>query len=89
MTFTLNAAQHIKKVGNRMSFKKGDKVWMISTSSAGIIVPSMQGTVTAVSGRSQYSAPKMMVKLKNGHTVIHDTEDDPSSLVMFRKDWGC
>jgi co-chaperonin GroES (HSP10) len=72
-----------------MSFKKGDKVWMISTSSAGIIVPSMQGTVTAVSGSSQYATDKMMVKLKNGHTVIHDTEDDPSSLVIFRKDWGC
>jgi hypothetical protein len=71
-----------------MRFKKGDKVWMISTSSAGIMVPSMQGTVTAISGSSQYDSHKMMVKLKNGHTVIHDVEDDPNSLVKFRIDWG-
>ena len=65
-----------------MIFNKGDKVWMISTSSNGVIVPSMRGMVTgSIDGR-------MMVTLENGHTVIHKIEDDPDSLVKFRKDWA-
>ena len=70
-----------------MRFKKGDKVWMISTSSAGVIIPSMRGTVTAFNS-SRHAAPKMMVKLENGDTIIHDVDDDPTSLVKFRIDWG-
>jgi hypothetical protein len=65
-----------------MSFNKGDKVWMISTSSSGVIVPSMRGMVTGSIDE------RMMVTLENGHTVIHKFGDDPDSLVKFRKDWS-
>ncbi len=70
-----------------MRFKKGDKVWMISTSSAGIVVPSMRGTVSSVNAR-HYDPPRMLVELENGHTVIHTVEDNPDSIVKFRIDWG-
>ena len=70
-----------------MRFKKGDKVWMISTGSAGLMVPTMRGVVRGVNDR-HYGSTKMMVEIENGDLVIHDTEDDPSSLVMFRKDCG-
>tara|TARA_B100000686_G_C16567567_1_gene851126 strand:+ start:594 stop:860 length:267 start_codon:yes stop_codon:yes gene_type:complete len=65
-----------------LSFEQGDKVWMISTSSSGIIIPSMRGMVTGSID------DRMMVTLENGHTVIHKVEDDPDSLVKFRKDWA-
>ena len=70
-----------------MRFKKGDKVWMISTNNDGLMVPSMRGTVRAVD-LDYYDPPKMMVEIENGDMIIHDVEDDPASIVMFRKDWG-
>lgn len=70
-----------------MRFKKGDKVWMISTGSTGLMIPTMRGVVRGVNG-VHYDPPKMMVEVETGDLVIHDTEDDPASLVMFRKDWG-
>ena len=70
-----------------MRFKKGDKVWMISTNSTGVIIPSMRGTVTALDTRHNVS-PRMMVQLENGDVIIHNVEDDPASLVKFRMDWG-
>ena len=63
-----------------MRFKKGDKVWMITTGSADARIPSSKGIV------SEVVASKMRVVLENGDTIIQNVENDLDLMVRFVHD---